>query len=97
MNYDDIIKELEEVLPQTAFLVAFEKKTGEPFAILAGPKCRVIDEGKGPVPLELFKVLQNEYKKTVMEISSSTVLRVHGSSGCYIPKAGGGWKCICCG
>jgi hypothetical protein len=91
-----IIDELREVAHRAAFLVAFSKRTGEPIAVIAGKDCNVLEKGCLPVPSKLITELGEKLGKENLETISYTFNHVYGSPGCYIPSAGGGWKCICC-
>ena len=91
-----IYKELNEVLHKAAFFVAFSKRDGEPIAVIPGKDCQLIEKGCLPIPSRIVADLAEKRGKDNLETKSYTFNHVHGSPGCYIPTAQGGWKCICC-
>lgn len=90
----DLCSEINKYKDEAAFFVAYSKEDGKPIAIIESIGCSVREklEKGSSIPLDFIMTL----KEKEVEIIESSVLRVHGSPGCYIPKAGGGWKCICC-
>jgi hypothetical protein len=91
--------QIDAAKDKAAFFVAYDRATGEPFAVIESPGYKVLKEGKTPsIALDDFKTLLEELGKSGVkdvETISSTVIYVHGSPGCYIKTASGGWKCIC--
>ena len=94
----DLCRQINEYKDKAAFFVAYSKQDGKPIAIIESLSSGCTLEGHGKeesIPLEFLIKLQERGEKKV-DIIDSPVLHVHGSPGCYVPKAGGGWKCVCC-
>ena len=90
----ELCQKISAYQDDAAFFVAYSKKDGKPIAIIESIGCSVREtlEKGSSIPLDFIMTLKEKEVETI----ESSVLRVHGSPGCYIPKAGGGWKCICC-
>jgi hypothetical protein len=97
MNDTEFFDEIMKHKDTAAFYVAYSKATGEPYEIIPAPGCEVIDKGTGSVPIDLYERLKKERGVSNIDHICSIVEHVHGSPGCYIKTASGGWKCICCG
>ena len=92
----DLCQKISTYKDEAAFFVAYSKTDGKPIAIIESPECDVVMEGKeASIPLDVLIKLKERGEKKV-DIIDYPVLHVHGSPGCYVPKAGGGWKCVCC-
>lgn len=102
MTDDEFKKQIEAVQKQAAFFVAHSNINGAPLAVIASPGAKILKESRDTsINLEEFigilTELKDKCKKTHVENICSDVLHVHGSPGCYIKTASGGWKCICPG
>ncbi|MEE4111876.1 MAG: hypothetical protein V2I40_03615 [Desulfobacteraceae bacterium] len=101
MNDSNFYAEIEKVKDDAVFFVAHSKANGEPFAIIEAPGCTAIKKGSSAtIPtkdlIEVLKELEGR-GEVYVDTTATTVIHVHGSPGCYIKTASGGWKCICCG
>jgi len=94
----ELCSQINEYKDKAAFFVAYSKEDGKPIAIIESLSsgCTVVDQGKeDSIPIDILIRLKEHDEKKV-DIVSFPMLHVHGSPGCYVPKAGGGWKCVCC-
>ena len=93
--------EIDTAAGQALYFVAYDKVTGQPFAVIASPGTEVfIDGTKKNLVNDFIDVLkrleEHAGKPQKVETSCDMSFYVHGSPGCRIKKlASGGYKVVC--
>ena len=93
--------EIHAAAEQALYFVAYDKITGQPFAVIASPGTEVIIDGtKEKLAKDFIDVLkrleEHAGKPQEVEASCDMSYYVHGSPGCRIKQlANGGYKVVC--
>jgi len=93
--------EINAAVDQAVYFVAYDKSTGQPFAMIASPGTEVLMDGtKKSLAEDLITVLnklqERAGKHQKVEVTCDQSYYIHGSPGCRIKKlANGGYKVVC--